>query len=145
MQGLQVEAARRDKMALKEFTYKGKTLEQLKKLDLKQLADILPARKRRSLKRGFTPAQKAFLVKVNKALTGKTKKPIRTHCRDMVVLPEMVGLLIHVHAGREFVPISIIPEMIGYYLGELTMTRKKVTHSAPGLGATKSSAISAKG
>ena len=137
--------ARKDKMALKEFTYKGKNLEELKKLDLKQLMEIMPARKRRSLKRGFTPAQKAFLIRVKKVIAGKSKKPIRTHCRDMLVLPEMVGLLIHVHAGREFVPILIIPEMIGCYLGELTMTRKKVTHSAPGLGATKSSAISAKG
>ena len=76
---------------------------------------------------------------------GKTIPPIRTHCRDMIVLPEMIGLTIHVHTGKLFVPIVIAQEMIGCYLGELTMTRKKVEHSAPGLGATRSSAISAKG
>lgn len=132
-------------MALKEYTYKGKNLEALKKLDIKQLIEILPARKRRSLRRGFTPAQKALLARIKKVLEGKSKKPIRTHCRDMIVLPEMIGLTIHIHAGKIFVPVLIAQEMIGCYLGELTMTRKKVEHSAPGLGATRSSAISAKG
>lgn len=132
-------------MALKEFTYKGKKLEDLKKLDIKQLIEILPARCKRSLKRGFTPAQKALLARIKKVSEGKSKKPIKTHCRDMVVLPAMIGLTIHIHSGKEFIPIVLAPETIGHYLGEFTMTRRKVEHSAPGLGATRSSAISAKG
>jgi len=58
----------------------------------------------------------------------------------MIVLPEMLGKLIRVYNGKEYVPVAIEPEMLGHRLGEFTQTRKKVTHSAPGIGATKSSA-----
>jgi small subunit ribosomal protein S19 len=69
---------------------------------------------------------------------GKNVK-IRTHCRDMIILPEMVGLTIHVHNGKDFVPVEITTEMIGHYLGEFAITNKKVVHGAPGLRATRSS------
>jgi len=122
-------------MPKKEFTYKGKTLEELKKMSIDELAEILPARQRRSLKRGFTEYQKKLLKKIRKG-----EKNIKTHCRDMIILPEMVGLTIKVHNGKEFVDVKIVPEMIGHYLGEFALTRKKVEHSAPGIGATRSSA-----
>jgi len=64
---------------------------------------------------------------------------IKTHARDMVVLPEMVGLTIHVHNGKEFVPVKIEPEMIGHYLGEFAITNKPVKHGTPGIGASRSS------
>ncbi|MEM4893649.1 MAG: ribosomal protein S19 family protein, partial [Desulfurococcaceae archaeon] len=64
---------------------------------------------------------------------------VKTHVRDMVVLPEMVGLTIAVHNGKEFVPVKIVPEMIGHYLGEFAITTKKVQHGEPGLKATRSS------
>ncbi len=127
------------------FNFRGKTLEELQKLDLKDFIKLLPARQRRSFKRGFNDQQKKLLLKVDKFLSGQYKKPIKTHCRDMVVLPKMVSLTIHVHVGNKFVPIMIQQESVGMYLGELTMTRSKVEHSAPGIGATKSSsAISVK-
>jgi small subunit ribosomal protein S19 len=66
-------------------------------------------------------------------------KPIRTHARDMVILPEMVGTTIAVHNGKEFVPVEIVPEMIGHRLGEFAITNKRVVHGRPGVGATKSS------
>ena len=58
----------------------------------------------------------------------------------MIVLPEMVGILIQIYNGKAFSPVEITHEMIGHYLGEFAMTRRKVEHSAPGIGATKSSA-----
>ncbi len=129
----------------KEFTYRGKSIEELKKMEIKEFAELLPSRKRRSLKRDFTEKQEIFLKKVNKAIEGKYKKQIKTHNRDRIVLPKMVGLIIQIHNGKTFVPVTIIPEMIGMYLGELTLTRSRVTHSAPGIGATRSSsAISVK-
>lgn len=131
-------------MALKEFTYRGKTVTELKKMNLEDFAKILPARQRRNLKRGFTEAQKKLLAKIKKFVTGKTKKPIKTHCRDMIVLPEMIDLTIHIYKGKEFAQILIMPDMIGCYLGELTMTRTKVSHSAPGIGATRGSAAATK-
>ena len=123
-------------MAKKEFTYRGKTLEELKQMSLKEFAELLPARQRRTIKRGFTEEQKRFLKK----LDSKKDKPVKTHCRDMVVMPNMVGKTIRVHKGNDFIAIMIQPEMIGHYLGEFALTRKRVEHHAPGIGATRSSA-----
>ena len=122
-------------MAKKEFTYRGKNLEELKKLSLNELAQLLPAAQRRSLKRGFTEQKQILLKKIK-----KNEANIETHCRDMVVLPEMVGKIIKIHNGKEFFTVSIMEEMIGHRLGEFSLTRNRVEHSAPGIGATRSSA-----
>lgn len=125
---------------VREYTYKGKTLSELKKMELKEVAKLLPARARRSLLRSLTDAQKNLLKKVNRANNGVYKRDIKTHCRDMIIIPSMVGLNIYVYNGKLFNKLVIIPEMIGHYLGEFSLTRKGVKHSAPGVGATKSSA-----
>ena len=117
-----------------EFTFRGKPLEELKKLSLEDFALLVPARQRRTIQRGFSEEHKKLLHKV------RIKDPnIRTHLRDMVVLPEMVGMKINIHSGKEFTPIDIIPEMVGHYFGEFALTRKKVSHGAAGVGATRSS------
>ncbi len=122
-------------MVKKEFTYKGKTLDELKDMDLKEFIELLPSRKRRSIKRGLTEQQKILLKNIR-----AKKKNIETHCRDMIILPEMIGILIKVHNGKQFVPVKIENEMLGHCLGEFAITRKKLEHSAPGVGATRSSA-----
>lgn len=123
----------------KKFTFQGKTLEELKQMSLKEFVNLLPARQRRSINRGFTESQKTFLEKIKKANQGKFKKQIKTHVRDMVIIPEMVGLTINIYTGKEFSPVIIDGEMLGHLLGEFAQTRKTIAHSAPGLGATKSS------
>jgi len=124
----------------KIFTYRGKTAEELEKLSIKELEQILPARQRRGLKRGITPAQQKLLKKVKLAKEGKYKKPIKTHSRDMTILPQMFGLKIAVYNGKEFIPIDILPEMIGWTLGDFVMTTKfDVKHGGPGIGATRGS------
>ncbi len=125
-------------MARKEFTYRGYTLDELKKMSLEEFAELLPARQRRSIRRGFTQVQKKLLQKVEKALDGKNVK-LRTHARDMIILPKMVGLTFQVHNGKEWVRVEVKPEMIGHYLGEFAPTRKRVRHGSPGVGATRSS------
>ena len=127
-------------MAKKIFTYRGKTLEELKALSIADFAKLLPSRERRTLERGFTESQKRFLEKVKKIQEGKRKKPVKTHCRDMVILPNMVGLTIHIHQGKTFIMVLILEDMVGHRLGEFTLTRNRVQHSAPGIGATRSSA-----
>ncbi|OYT39862.1 MAG: 30S ribosomal protein S19 [Desulfurococcales archaeon ex4484_58] len=111
----------------RKFRYRGKTLEELLNMPMDEFIELLPARQRRSLKRGFTPAQVKLLAKIRsirqKGLAGKTV--IRTHVRDMIILPEMVGMTIAVYNGREFIPVKIVPEMIGHYLGEFSPTTKK--------------------
>lgn len=136
-------------MAKKEFRYYGKTIGELKKIELKELAKLMPSRQRRKILREFTEAEKTFLKKVEKTNQGKYKKMIKTHCRDMIVLPNMIGLTMKIHKGGKkkdegkdtaYVTVNITEEMIGHYLGEFSMTRKSVKHSAPGIGATRSSA-----
>ena len=122
-----------------EFKYKGKTLEELKKMDIKEFIELVPSRIRRSLKRGFTDTQKILLKKIDLAIEGKYEKSIKTHCRNIIILPKMVGLTFHIHKGNNFSVVRIQPESIGLRLGDLTLTRKKTEHSAPGVGATKSS------
>ena len=119
----------------REFTYYGKKLEELKQLSLEELSKLMPARQRRSLKRGLSEQQKKLVAKMKIA-----KKPVKTHCRNMIILPEMVGKLIQVYNGKLFVSVQLTDEMIGHCLGEFVLTRQKVKHSAPGIGATKSSA-----
>lgn len=123
----------------KQFTYHGKTLDEIMKLDLEQYMSLIPSRQRRSLKRNALKTYKPLLDKIKKARQGNYKKPIKTHARDMVILPEMIGLTIHVHSGKLFVPVMVTEEMLGHYLGEFATTRSRVQHSAPGIGATKSS------
>ena len=111
-------------------------------MPMDQFIQLLPSRQRRSLKRGLTPQQRRLLEKIREAkrrIERGEKIVIRTHCRDMIILPEMVGLTIHVYNGKEFIPVTITPEMIGHYLGEFSITNKRVIHGAPGLRATRSS------
>ena len=122
-------------MVKKDFTFKGKDVEELKKISLNEFAQLLTSRQRRKIKRGFTEQQKILLKKLR-----SNEKNVETHCRDMIILPEMIGVTVKVHRGREFIPVVIEPDMIGHYLGEFVLTRKKVMHSAPGIGATRSSA-----
>ena len=122
-------------MAKKEFTYRGKKVEELKSLGLNDFMELIPSRQRRSLKRGFTDAQKALIIKID-----NSKNNIKTHCRDMIIIPKMIGLTIRVYNGKEFIAITIEPEMIGHFLGEFSQTRKRMTHSSPGVGSTRSSA-----
>ncbi len=121
-------------MAKKEFTYRGKTIEELKTLSLNEFMELLPARSRRSLKRGFTEQQKILLKRIR-----AKKSNIETHCKDMIILPEMIDLTIKIHNGKEFIPVTIQNEMIGHYLGEFSLTRRRVQHGSPGIGATRSS------
>jgi small subunit ribosomal protein S19 len=68
-----------------------------------------------------------------------SEKIVKTHCRDSIILPEMVGMTIHVHNGKEFVPVEITPQKIGHLLGEYAITNKRVSHGTPGIGASRSS------
>lgn len=122
----------------KKFLFKGYDIEELKAMSYDEFADLLLARQRRSLRRGLTHAKKKLLEKIERLNNGETIR-LKTHCRGMIVLPQMVDHTIEVHNGKEFIRVKIQPEMIGHYLGEFALTRKRVTHGTPGMGATKSS------
>jgi len=123
----------------KEFRYRGHTLEQLNSMSTEAMLQLLPSRARRSLNRGVSEEKRKLLEDARAVREGKLQGEIRTHARDMIVLPSMVGLKLSVHNGKEFVPLEIKPEMIGRYLGEFVITNKKVVHGTPGIGASRSS------
>ena len=129
-------------MARKIFKYRGYTLEELQEMSLDEVIKLLPSRQRRSLKRGFLPRQEKVLAKMKKVdIENNDGRPevIKTHCRDMIVLPNMVGYTFGIYNGKEFVEVTIKPEMIGCYFGEFAQTRSRVQHGDPGMGATRSS------
>ncbi len=103
------------------------------------LLELLPSRARRSLNRGVSEEKRKILEDARAIKEGRLQGQIKTHARDMIVLPSMVGLTIGVHNGKEFVPLEIKAEMIGRYLGEFVITNKKVVHGTPGIGSSRSS------
>lgn len=120
----------------KEFRFHGLAVEEVKKLSFEELMPLLPSRMRRSLKRGLTVRQNKFLKDMENAGPDEV---VRTHLRDMIILPSFIGKKVAIHNGSDFQQVTIEPEMIGHYLGEFALTRKRVKHTGPGVGATRSS------
>ena len=126
----------------KEFNYRGHSLASLISMSMDEFINLLPSRQRRSLQRGLTAEQRILLEKLREAKEVQQQGKdvtIKTHVRDLIILPEMVGAKIGVHNGKEFVAMDIKPEMIGHYLGEFAITNKPVRHGTPGIGASRSS------
>ena len=121
----------------KEFRYRGKTLEELKQLDIREFARLLKSNEKRTVLRQSEELQK-FISRCK--IKKDKKKLIKTHNRHLLVIPQMVGLIIGVYNGKEYIQINIIEEMLGHRLGEFSLTRNKVKHGAAGIGATRSSA-----
>jgi len=126
----------------KIFLYRGHSLESLQGMSMDEFINLLPSRQRRSLQRGLTPEQRILLEKLREAREAQKQGKevsLKTHVRDLIILPEMVGVKIQIHNGKEFVAVDIKPEMIGHYLGEFAITNKPVRHGTPGIGASRSS------
>ena len=125
----------------KEFTYRGKNIEELKALEVREFAKYLSSRSKRAVLRNFQELEK--FIKNCKEKIDNGKK-IKTHLRDLVIVPKMVGMKIQVYNGHLFMPVDIIEEMLGHKLGEFAPTRGKVKHGSAGIGATKGSKHKAK-
>ena len=123
---------------VKKFTYRGLTNEELEKLPLEKILKLFPARVRRTLTRGISENKRKLVDEIKASKAGKNIN-IRTHYRDLIILPYMIGVNISVFSGKEFVPITITSEMVGHYLGEYVITNKRVSHGAPGVGSSRSS------
>jgi small subunit ribosomal protein S19 len=119
----------------KEFTYHGFTMGELLEMPFDEVLGIMPSRARRSFIRGLNEEQKVTFDKIKAA----ESEVVRTHRRDIPIIPQFVGKKVAIYNGKEFKEIEIKPEMIGHYLGEFSQTRKSVKHSGPGVGATRSS------
>ena len=124
---------------VREFTYRGLSQKQLEELPLEKLLKLFSARARRSLIRGINDGKRKLIGEIKAAKAGNLKTSINTHLRDLIVMPFMIGVTINVFSGKEFVPVTITTEMIGHYVGEYVITNKRVSHGAPGVGASRSS------
>ena len=124
---------------VREFTYRGLSQKELAELPLDKLLKLFPARIRRSLTRGINDNKRKLIGEIKAAKEGKLKTPINTHLRDLIILPYMIGTTVNVFSGKEFVPVTITSEMVSHYLGEYSITNKRVSHGAPGVGASRSS------
>ncbi|PSP70457.1 30S ribosomal protein S19 [Halobacteriales archaeon QH_9_66_26] len=123
-----------------EFTYRGHTIEELQAMDREAVAELLPARLRRTIERGLSVEHEQLIEAAEESGSEETANdPIRTHLRDMPVLPAFVDKTFAVHNGQEFERVRVEPEMLGHYLGEFQLTRTSVEHGQAGIGATRSS------
>ena len=123
----------------KEFKYRGHTMEQLQAMPIESFLSLLPSRQRRSLSRGISEDKRKLLEEIRNAKDSRKEVAIKTHTRDLIILPSLLGMKIHVYNGKEFAAVDIKPEMVGHFLGEFAITNKKVVHGTPGIGASRSS------
>jgi len=118
----------------KQFTYRGKTIEELKELDIREFAKHLKSRQKRFVLRRFQEIER-FLKRADVKIS--KNKPIRTHQRDLIIVPKMIGMKIHIYNGRNFISVEVIGEMLGHKFGEFAPTRARIKHGKAGVGATK--------
>ncbi|WZZ77213.1 hypothetical protein YC2023_097785 [Brassica napus] len=131
------------KRTFKKFAFKGVDLDALLDMSTDDLVKLFPSRIRRRFSRGLTRKPMALIKKLRKAKReapqGEKPEPVRTHLRNMIIVPEMIGSIIGVYNGKTFNQVEIKPEMIGHYLAEFSISYKPVKHGRPGVGATHSS------
>jgi len=132
------------KRSFRKYSYRGVDLEQLLDMNTDELVELYCARQRRRFQRGLNRKCMALIKKLRKARkaaegTGEKPDPVRTHLRNMVIIPEMIGSVIGVYNGKTFNQVEIRPDMLGHYLGEYSITYKPVRHGKPGIGASTSS------
>ena len=125
----------------KQFTYKGKTIEELKNLDVREFSKYLKSRQRRTMLRQFQEIEK-FVNRAQEKI--KNNKKVRTHKRDLIIVPKMVGMKLQIYNGNKFVSVEVVDEMLGHKFGEFAPTRGKIKHSKAGVGATKGTRAKAK-
>lgn len=143
-ENLEGELQVKKKRTFKKFSYRGIELENLLDLTSEELMKLVHSRARRRFTRGLKRKPMALikrLRKAKKAVTDEQEKPaiVKTHLRDMIIMPEMVGSVVGVYNGKTFTTVEIKPEMVAHYLAEFSITYKPISHGRPGIGATNSS------
>jgi len=118
-------------MARKEFTYRGKNVEELQALSMDELSLLFPSSERRKMRRGFSKEEQNLLKKLAK------RDRVKTHAREMIILPSMIGKTLLVHNGKEWIPVLVTIEMVAHRLGQFALTRKMTKHGSAGVGVKK--------
>lgn len=110
--------------------FRGKTLDEVGSMSEAEFSKLISARERRTIKRGYNQTAKLSISKL------KNKRTVKTHSREIVITPDMIGKSVNVHKGNGYTEINITEDMMGHRFGEFVMCSKKVVHGKAGLGAT---------
>lgn len=133
-------AALKKQRQFKKFVYRGIDLDKLLDMSLSEVIEVLPARIQRRFSRGLKRQHTTLLQKLRKAKqeAGPMDKPapVKTHLRNMPILPDMIGNVVGVYNGKMFTAVEVKPEMVGHYLGEFSITYKPTLHRRAGLAAS---------
>lgn len=128
----------RRKRTFKTFSYRGVDLAELLEMPKEEFGKLTHARVRRRFQRGLDAKASALIKKLKAAKLaapeGEKPAPVKTHLRNMIVVPEMIGSVVGVYSGKVFNQVEIKPEMVGHYLGEFSLSYTPVRHGRPGLG-----------
>ncbi|KAJ9106221.1 ribosomal protein S15 [Naganishia vaughanmartiniae] len=131
------------KRTFRKYQYRGIELDKLLDLSNQQFIELVHARARRRFQRGLKRKHLGLLKKLRQAKkdAAPNEKPatVKTHLRNMIIVPEMIGSVAGVYNGKSFTTVEVKPEMTGHYLGEFSITYKPVSHGRAGLGSTNSS------
>lgn len=131
------------KRTFRKFSYRGVDLDALLELPHDEMVDLLPSRAKRKFSRGLGRRATTVIKKIRKAKAACAEfdKPavVKTHLRDMIIVPEMIGAVVGVYNGKVFQQVEIKGDMVGHYLGEFSITYRPVRHGRPGIGASSSS------
>jgi small subunit ribosomal protein S15e len=127
--------AQDNKRKIRKFTYRGKDLEEILSMPEQQQHELLPSRMRRKFRR--IQDKRKYQKLIQKIVDSKQNlkpgdKPaiVKTHYRDCVIVPQMIGGLVGVYNGKEFKEVDIKFDMIGTYLGEYSLTYKPTLRKA---------------
>lgn len=127
-------------MIMKKDTWKGFDEENVASIGNDDFLKRIPSRNRRTILRmKFNPRLKKLVDKVRELKKKNSKKVIKTHIREAIILPEWLGLTFAVHNGKEFKKVDITLNKIGRRLGDYSHSTGRVLHSGPGVGATRGS------
>merc|ERR1712118_302121 len=128
------------KRTFRKYSYRGVDLDKLLDLSNNDLMELFRARARRKFSRGIKRAPIVLLKKLRKAKRetayGEKPEAVKTHLRNMIIVPEMIGSVVGVYNGKQFINVEVKPEMVGHYLAEFSITYKPIKHGRAGMGAT---------
>ena len=124
------------KRTFRKYSYRGIDLDKLLDMSNQDLMELFRARARRKFSRGIKRAPITLLKKLRKAKRetayGEKPEAIKTHLRNMIIVPEMIGSVVAVYNGKQFINVEIKPDMIGHYLAEFSITYKPIRHGRAG-------------
>mmetsp|Transcript_9268 Transcript_9268/g.20962 ORF Transcript_9268/g.20962 Transcript_9268/m.20962 type:complete len:147 (-) Transcript_9268:459-899(-) len=137
--------APRKKRTFKKFQFRGMDLDALMALSNEEFQEHVTARQRRRMKRGLGAKFNHLMTRIKKDMKKMADEKldrcdgVKTHLRSMIIVPEMIGSVVGIYNGKTFNGVQVVPEMVGHYLGDFSITYKPVRHGRPGIGATNSS------